>query len=50
MSKLDRSAIATALAKAQAYKECGLDVQANSWARRLVELLECHEILAKSKG
>jgi hypothetical protein len=50
MTKLDRSAIAQALAKAQAFKQCGNDEQANAWARRLVELLECHDILADREG
>lgn len=46
MTQLDRKAIAQALAKAQAYKQCGKDEEANQWARRLVELLECQDILA----
>lgn len=43
---LDRSEISRALAKAIAYKQCGKDAEAASWARQLVELLECAEILA----
>lgn len=43
---IDRSATAQALAKAIAYKQCGKDADAAQWARRLVELLECAEILA----
>jgi hypothetical protein len=42
---LNRSEIAQALAKAIAYKACGQDAKALVWARRLVELLECAEIL-----
>ena len=41
----DRTAIATALAKAQAFKACGKDAEAATWARQLVELLRCAEIL-----
>lgn len=44
---IDRSAVATALAKAIAYKNCGKDADAEAWARRLVELLECAAILSK---
>lgn len=42
---IDRSAVAQALAKAIAYKNCGKDRDANDWARKLVELLECADIL-----
>lgn len=42
---VDRSAASQALAKAIAYKQCGKDTEAQEWARRLVELLECAEIL-----
>lgn len=42
---IDRSEVARALAKAIAYKQCGNDAQAEAWARKLVELLECAEIL-----
>jgi hypothetical protein len=42
---IDRSAVAQALAKAIAYKACGQDDKAADWARQLVELLECAEIL-----
>lgn len=42
---IDRSATAQALAKAIAYKQCGKDLDAAQWARKLVELLECAEIL-----
>ena len=42
---LDRSEIARALAKAIAYKQCGKQAEAAAWARQLVELLECAEIL-----
>lgn len=42
---IDRSATAQALAKAIAFKQCGKDADALAWARKLVELLECAEIL-----
>jgi hypothetical protein len=42
---IDRSAVATALAKAIAYKNCGKHDEAESWARQLVQLLECANIL-----
>lgn len=43
---IDRSEVAKSLAKAIAYKQCGKDAEALEWARRLVEQLECAEILA----
>lgn len=43
---MDRSEINRALAKAIAYKNCGKDAEAQEWARTLVRLLECAEILA----
>lgn len=43
---MDRSEINRALAKAIAYKNCGKDADAQEWARKLVHLLECAEILA----
>lgn len=43
---IDRSEVNRALAKALAYKQCGKDAEAEVWAARLVELLECAEILA----
>ncbi len=46
MTNLDRSAIAQALAKAIAYKNCGKDDMANMWAARLVRMLACSDILA----
>ena len=42
---IDRSAVAQALAKAIAYKNCGKDNDAAQWATRLVRLLECADIL-----
>lgn len=42
---MDRNEINRALAKAIAYKQCGKNDQAAEWARKLVELLECAEIL-----
>jgi hypothetical protein len=44
---IDRSAVSQALAKAIAYKQCGKQDAAESWARKLVELLECADILAR---
>ena len=43
---IDRSEVSRALAKAIAYKNCGKNNEACLWARKLVELLECAEILA----
>lgn len=42
---IDRSEVARSLAKAIAHKKCGQDDKAAEWARRLVEQLECAEIL-----
>jgi hypothetical protein len=42
---IDRSELSRALAKAIAYKNCGKQGAAEEWARRLVELLECADIL-----
>jgi hypothetical protein len=42
---IDRTEVSRALAKAIAYKNCGNDEKAEDWALRLVELLECAEIL-----
>lgn len=42
---IDRSAVAQSLAKAIAYKNCGKDREALEWERRLVEQLECADIL-----
>lgn len=42
---IDRSEIARSLAKAIAFKQCGKQADAEAWARRLVEQLECAEIL-----
>jgi len=47
MVVIDRSAAATAMAKAIAHKQCGNDDAAREWARRLVELLECADILTR---
>ena len=43
---IDRSEVSRALAKAIALKQCGKDAEAAQWARQLVRLLECAEILA----
>lgn len=42
---INRSDVARALAKAIAYKQCGKQIEAEQWARTLVELLECADIL-----
>lgn len=42
---MDRREINRALAKAIAYKNCGKHTEAVKWARELVRLLECAEIL-----
>jgi len=42
---IDRSEVSRAMAKAIAYKQCGKDADAANWARELVRLLECAEIL-----
>lgn len=47
---IDRTEANRALAKAIAYKQCGKDAEANEWARQLVELLECTEILPGKEG
>ncbi len=44
---IDRTAAATAMAKAIAHKNSGNDALANQWARKLVELLECADILER---
>ena len=38
---ISRTEASRALAKAIAYKQCGKDREAEEWARRLVEILEC---------
>ena len=43
---LDRAEISRALAKAIAYKQCGKQELAEQWARDLIHLLECADILA----
>lgn len=42
---VDRAEVNRALAKALAFKGCGKDAEAAVWARRLVVLLECADIL-----
>jgi hypothetical protein len=44
-SKQTRSDIATAVSKAIAYRDCGRHDLANTWAIRLVEMLQAEEIL-----
>lgn len=43
---IDRTAASTALAKAIAHKMAGNDVEAASWARKLIDLLREAEILS----
>jgi hypothetical protein len=45
METIDRKAVNTALAKAIAFKQCGKDKEAEAWARQLIELLQCANIL-----
>ena len=49
LSVIDRSEVSRALAKAIAYKQCGKDIEANNWARELVELLQCSDILREKE-
>lgn len=44
---IDRVALARALAKATAYAQCGKHEEASEWARRLVTLLQCSDILTR---
>ena len=44
-TEIDRSEVSRALAKAIAYKNCGKDMDAEQWARELVKLLQCANIL-----
>lgn len=46
MNAIDRSEVSRAMAKAIAYKNCGKDADAEQWARELVRLLQCADILA----
>ena len=43
--RIDRVEISRAVAKAIAFKKVGKNPEAHEWARRLVALLECSEIL-----
>ena len=42
---IDRSEVSRSLAKALAFKQCGKQAEAEAWAKRLVEQLECADIL-----
>lgn len=42
---VDRSEASRAMAKAIAYKQCGKDREAEQWARELIRILECADIL-----
>jgi hypothetical protein len=44
---IDRSEVSRALAKAVAYANCGKQAEAEAWARKLVEMLECASILRR---
>ena len=44
---MNRSEINRALAKALAHKACGQDREAEHWATKLIELLECSGILSE---
>ena len=50
METINRREVARALAKALAYAECGQHVKACEWARELVRLLECAEILRSDRA
>jgi hypothetical protein len=43
--EIDRTEVSRSLAKAIAYKACGKHAEAEAWARKLVEQLECANIL-----
>lgn len=45
MTKLDRSEISRALAKAIAFRDCGEAEKADAWAAELVRLLNAHSVL-----
>jgi hypothetical protein len=49
MDPVTHKAIFQAVAKAIAYKACGKHDRANEWARILVRLLECAEILKETE-
>ena len=42
---IDRSEASRAMAKAIAYKQCGKDAEAAQWARDLIRILQCADIL-----
>jgi hypothetical protein len=46
---IDRSEASRAMAKAIAYKQCGKDADAAQWARELVRILQCADILATAR-
>jgi hypothetical protein len=45
MDRKERQALNRALAKAIAFKDCGKQAETVKWARELVRLLECADIL-----
>ena len=42
---INRTDVSRALAKAIAFKNCGKDQDAEEWARELIRLLKCENIL-----
>lgn len=46
---IDRSEVSRALAKSIAFKNVGKHKEAEDWARKLVKLLECADILKGDK-
>lgn len=42
---INRSEVSRALAKAIAYKNCNKQAEAEQWAKQLIVLLQCAEIL-----
>jgi hypothetical protein len=47
---IDRSEVSRAMAKAIAYKQCGKQREAEQWARELIRLLQCADILKESEA
>lgn len=46
--QVDRSEVSRSLAKAIAFKQCGKQAEAEQWARKLVEQLQCANILREA--
>ena len=49
-TSINRSEVSRALAKAIAYKNCGKDLEAMEWARKLVIQLQCADILGEDQA